>query len=157
MHFLWIVIIRVFDWRHVVGRSYRTCSKFGLVLVAVAVRAVWAQDWPLCSRVLLHGADSPTLGDSYGASLSIDGNTMALGVSGDDGNKGSVRILTYAGGEWSETQKLTGSDVLSAAHFGESVSIHGDLLVVGAPWKDAAYVFRYGGALWVEEQKLAHQ
>lgn len=60
----------------------------------------------------------------------------------------------------SET-KLTASDAAASDHFGESVSINGEVVVVGAWWDDdagsqsgSAYVFRYNGATWVEEAKL---
>ena len=62
-----------------------------------------------------------------------------------------------------QLQKLTASDAGSADRFGGSVSISGDVAVVGA-WGDrcsdgsygcgAAYLFRLDGAQWVEQSKL---
>src|SRR5262245_9076109 len=57
-------------------------------------------------------------------------------------------------------QKFTGSDVELVDWFGTSVAIDGDVAVIGVPGDDdpvnsgAAYVFRFDGTAWVEEQRL---
>jgi len=56
-----------------------------------------------------------------------------------------------------ETQKLLASDGSSGANFGDSVSISGNVAIVGAPrhYPDgAAYIFRWDGSSWVEEEQL---
>ena len=65
-----------------------------------------------------------------------------------------------------ELQKLFASDGESSEHFGISVAMDGDIAVIGAPWDDdacpeiptcysgSAYVFRFDGSTWVQEQKL---
>lgn len=60
-----------------------------------------------------------------------------------------------------ETQELLASDGASGDSFGFSVSLSGSVAVVGARFDDdggsnagAAYVYRYDGSSWVEEQKL---
>ena len=70
----------------------------------------------------------------------------------------------FAGGrvdaqcEPEQTAKLTASDGASDDWFGSSVSIGGDVAVVGArqddDFKGSANVFRHDGAAWVQEQKL---
>ena len=67
-------------------------------------------------------------------------------------------------GNWVEETKLTPSDaglVGRGEGFGKAVSLHGDVLVVGAPDDDqngenagAVYVFRRSNAGWSEEVKL---
>ncbi len=57
-----------------------------------------------------------------------------------------------------ETQKLTASDAGFLAGFGRSVSIDGDLALVGAAAAGdmgAAYVFAWDGSIWSEVQMLA--
>ncbi len=60
-----------------------------------------------------------------------------------------------------EKQKLVASDGAAGDEFGSSTRLNDDLLVVGAPghgavasFSGAAYVFRYDGNTWIEEQKL---
>ena len=61
-----------------------------------------------------------------------------------------------------EQQKLTASDAAADDAFGISVSVDGDTAVVGALLDDcaaghdcgSAYVFRFNGTSWVQEQKL---
>jgi hypothetical protein len=65
------------------------------------------------------------------------------------------------GTSWSEEAKLVASDAAPGDYFGYSVSISGDIVVVGAPGDDgagtnlgAAYVFVRSGATWSEEAKI---
>jgi len=92
--------------------------------------------------------------DGFGNSVAISGDTVAVGASGEDG-AGNYRGAAYLfernwGGadNWGEVQKLTASDGADDDHFGFSVAISGDTVVVGARYKDgagtnrgAAYVF----------------
>jgi hypothetical protein len=59
---------------------------------------------------------------------------------------------------WSETTKILASDGEANDGVGISVDIDGDYCVVGARDDDgergSAYVFRYDGAQWVQDQKL---
>jgi hypothetical protein len=60
-----------------------------------------------------------------------------------------------------QEQKLLPDDGASGEQFGDSVSVSGDVAVVGANRDDdngsssgSAYVFRWNGTTWAEEQKL---
>jgi FG-GAP repeat len=65
-------------------------------------------------------------------------------------------------GSWSQQAKLTAFDGAAGDNFGESVSVSGDMVVVGASGDDdngvssgSAYVFvRDGAGNWLEEAKL---
>src|SRR5205814_2942992 len=52
---------------------------------------------------------NPTGGDSFGASISLSGNTALIGAWTDDGY-GAAYIFTFDGTVWSEQAKLTASD-----------------------------------------------
>lgn len=103
-------------------------------------------------------------GDQYGYSVSISGDALIVGALFDDANgdfSGSAYISRRNGSSWTEEQKLSSSDGASGDLFGTSVSIRGDVAVVGAPMDDdqgtssgSAYVFRRSGGVWMEEQKL---
>ncbi len=100
--------------------------------------------------------------DRFGASVSVSGDTAVIGASGDTVNhSGSVYIFRFDGTSWVQEQKLTASDGAAADKFGVSVSISGDTALIGAYADDdngnssgSAYIFRFDGANWVQEQKL---
>jgi hypothetical protein len=105
----------------------------------------------------------------FGFALARDGDTMVVGAPYNDTNgtdSGTAWIYAFdaATTSWQPVQQLFASDPQNSSHFGWSVAIRGDLVVVGAPHKDTtigtdggqAYVFRYDAVAgsWVEEQKL---
>ena len=71
-----------------------------------------------------------------------------------------------AQGQCGPTQSFSPSDVELVDVFGISVSVHGDVALVGSVGADgpcgfacdvgAAYVYRFDGTYWLEEQKLTH-
>ncbi len=95
--------------------------------------------------------------DRLGSSISIDGDRMAVGAIGGSAG-GSVHVFERIAGVWTEVQEFQASDAAADDQFGSSVGLHGDVIVVGAPFarsfQGAAYVFRYDGTQWVEEQIL---
>ncbi len=94
----------------------------------------------------------------------MSGDVAILGAWGDDdqgANSGSAYIFRWNGATWIEEQKLLSSDGAPTDSFGRSVCISGDVAIVGAPTNDdlgafagSAYVFRWNGSEWIEEQKL---
>jgi hypothetical protein len=97
---------------------------------------------------------------SFGASVSLsdDGNTLAVGQTGDKSNStgvngddsrywqgnggyGSAFIFTRSGSTWSQQAYIKASNPDIGDNFGASVSISGDgmTLAVGAPGEDGAY------------------
>ena len=112
--------------------------------------------------------------DRFGTSVSVDGDTVVIGAvyDDDDGSaSGSAYIFTRntAGSltaGWTQRAKLTASDAADHDEFGESVSVDGDTVVIGARWNDdngdgsgSAYVFTRdtAGSLtsgWTQRAKL---
>lgn len=104
--------------------------------------------------------------DFFGRSVSISGNTAAIGAWGDDDNgahSGSAYIFVrQAGGFWVEKDKLLSGDGSSGDHFGVSVAVSDNTLVVGAGDDDdygassgSAYVFTMQTSNdWVQQAKL---
>ncbi len=95
--------------------------------------------------------------DNFGSSVSIDGNTIVVGASGEFG-QGSAYVFVLSGTTWTQQAKLTANDAASGDLFGSSVSINGDTVVVGANGKLAfqgvAYVFTRSGSAWTQQAKL---
>ena len=63
--------------------------------------------------------------------------------------------------DWTEQQKILASDGSYADWFGNSVSINGDYIVIGALLDDdngvnsgSAYIFYYNGTIWSQQTKL---
>lgn len=100
----------------------------------------------------------------FGASVSVAGNTAVVGADGDDelGRfTGAAYVFVRSGDSWAEQDKLLASDGAEFDHFGESVSVDGDTVVVGVEQRDdlgissgAAYVFVRSGDVWTEQAKL---
>ncbi|MBC8239759.1 MAG: FG-GAP repeat protein, partial [Alphaproteobacteria bacterium] len=75
---------------------------------------------------------------------------------------GVVYVYVESGGTWSEQAKLSADDMAYAGQgFGDSVSLSGNTLVVGAPQDislgsnaGAAYVFQRGGTDWTQAAKI---
>ena len=98
-------------------------------------------------------ADDGAADDSFGMSVSIDGDTMVIGATQDDdkGDKsGSAYVFMRAtAGDltsgWTQVAKLTAGDGAANDEFGSSVSIDGDAVVIGAVQSQtssgSAYVF----------------
>jgi hypothetical protein len=93
-------------------------------------------------------------GDLFGASVSISGDTVVVGATGEDtgaADAGAAYIFTRSGTTWTQQQKIQASDPEANDQFGISVSISGDTVVVGAHQEDtggadagAAYIFVAG-------------
>jgi len=112
----------------------------------------------------LTAADAAAL-DHFGESVAIDGNTIVVGARYDDdggSSSGSVYVFLTSdvGATYDQVAKLTAADAASNDHFGVSVAIAGDSVVVGVYYKSsrrgAAYVFRTddGGATYAQVAKL---
>jgi len=113
------------------------------------------QNYDIETRVL---GSNIGVGSFFGHSVSIDGNIAIVGAYGDGSNQplGAAYIFQFDGSEWVEQQKL--STGIANDWFGSSVSISGNIAVVGAPLdkgqKGAAYVYQFDGSRWVQQQKL---
>ena len=109
-------------------------------------------------------ASDGSSGQAFGVSTAIDGDVAVVGASFDDQkgtNAGAAYVYRFDGTQWVEDQKLLASDGAAADGFGAAVSISGNVAVVGSPYNNgtnfksgAAYVYRYDGASWIQEQKL---
>lgn len=103
-------------------------------------------------------------GDAFGRSVSVTGDRAVVGAFADDDNgfaSGSAYLFRWDGTTWIEEAKLLASDGAALARFGQAVSMSNNVVVVGANLDDengsgagAAYVFRWDGTSWTEEQKL---
>jgi chitodextrinase len=102
--------------------------------------------------------------DYFGYVASISSDAALIGADSNDDNgvdSGSAYVFRRNGSNWVEEQKLLPSDGAAYDYFGTSVSISGNVALVGADRNGdngeesgSAYVFRWNGSNWVQEQKL---
>ena len=115
-------------------------------------------------------ADGAGDGDYFGNSVAVDGNTVVVGASGDDGTSETTDFMGSAfvfvkpeNGGWVSTTtaaKLTASTRGDDDYFGRSVAIDSDTIVVGADGQDtntgAAYVFtKPTNSVWADDNQPA--
>ncbi|GEM_PF-3478565 len=121
--------------------------------------------WSLEQRLLPEGFGTNP-GDSFGQSVAVHGNVIAIGALWDDENgtsAGAAYVYRFLGGSWVLQRKLLGE----AHHdsFGTPVSVSGspgsELVAVGARYHDtpyvdagAAYICREIDGQWEKETKL---
>jgi len=99
----------------------------------------------------------------FGCNVAIDGDRMIVGASRADvdviENAGAAYVYAYSGGEWIEQARLTASDPVEDAYFGNAVALDGERALVGAyrgnEYRGAAYVFKESSGVWLEEARLA--
>ncbi|MEE9294884.1 MAG: hypothetical protein V3W34_07995 [Phycisphaerae bacterium] len=126
------------------------------------VRVVHAQP-TLCKVEKLTASDA-TAHDEFGRSVGADGAVVVVGALLDDIgalSSGSAYVYRFDGLSWQEEQKLTPSKPSTGAHFGASVAVSGNVILIGSPFDDAAalsagsaYLYRFDGDTWNEEQRL---
>ncbi|MBC7910566.1 MAG: VCBS repeat-containing protein [Pyrinomonadaceae bacterium] len=105
-------------------------------------------------------ATDPGVGNLYGWSVSLSGNTAAVGAYNDDlpgkANAGAVYVYERTGTTWSAQPKLVAGDAKADDKLGYSVAINGNIIVAGAYFYDspttqnvgAAYIFQRVGTVW---------
>jgi hypothetical protein len=109
-----------------------------------------ASGWTQVAKLV---ADDGAGGDSFGNSVSINGDTIVIGADHSDNmgtDSGSAYVFTRdtAGdlaSAWTQVAMLTADDGDAVDKFGNSVSVDGDTIVIGA-WHDVSktgsvYVF----------------
>jgi hypothetical protein len=116
--------------------------------------------------------------DSFAYIVALEGDTLVVGAlyedsteGGDESNNasfaaGAVYVFTRSSGVWSQQAFLKASNAGASDHFGTSVALEGDTLVVGAPYEDsfgagdqgnnaasnagAAYLFTRSNGSWTQ-------
>ncbi|HOR97207.1 MAG TPA: FG-GAP repeat protein [Kiritimatiellia bacterium] len=109
-------------------------------------------------------ADDGEVGDWFGTSVALHGDTALVGAyrDDDDGNdSGSAYVFTRSDTNWIQQAKLTANDGAEMDYFGYSVALAGDTALVGAYADDdkgsisgSAYVFTRSGSTWTQQAKL---
>ena len=120
-------------------------------------------------------ADDGKPGDSFGVSVTVDGDTAVVGAyqhdpidpnSGPNSpsyllDAGAAYVFTKTAGTWSQSVKLTADDRAPGDYFGYSVAVDDGTVLVGAYQDDdkgtdsgSAYVFTRDSNVWRQTNKL---
>jgi len=139
----------------------RTGMVLGVVLASLATSASAAGTLTELAKLL---ASDGAVGDAFGTTLSISGDTAIVGSPDDDDNgidSGSAYVYVRNAGVWSQQQKLTAPDGAASDFFGRFVAISADTAIVGAIRDDdngtdsgSVYVYVRSAGVWSEQQKL---
>ena len=102
-------------------------------------------------------------GSLFGDDVAIDGDTAVFGYGDADASRGAAFIYERdAAGAWVRQARLEALDGKPGDQFGNSVSLSGDAVLIGAPRSDgndvntgAAYLFvRDAAGNWVQQAKI---
>ena len=114
---------------------------------------VFVRDGSTWSQEAYLKASNTDLGDWFGESVAVSGDTVvvgayreasnAKGVNGDQSNNdtwssGAVYVFVRNGSTWSQQAYLKASNTELHDEFGYTVALSGDTLVVGAPDEDSS-------------------
>jgi FG-GAP repeat len=105
-------------------------------------------------------------GDFFGIAVAIDGDTIVVGASGDDGGApdgGAAHVFTRSGSVWTHQAELLAAGGAVSNGFGRSVDLDADTAAIGAGTADpgglvdagAAYVFTRSAGTWTQQGALA--
>jgi len=137
-------------------------SNSGIVYEYSRAGNIWSQTAKLMP-------DDGTVGDIFGHSVAIDGDTAVVGANWDDVNgeeSGSAYVFINNKGSWTQQAKLLPADGAMGDHFGGTISIDADTVVISAREADvksdgemlyntgAAYVFTRTDGVWLQQTKL---
>lgn len=152
-------------------------------LVGGTVNGTPSRNWTYLQKVTPEGTNARFAVDRFGEIFDVDGSILAVGTphhpydaTGDNAltEAGTVWIYhkeTNAGIDtWVQKRRLVSPDRAANDRFGNSISISGDTLVIGAPNNSfdanganqvdqagAVYVYVLSGGTWSLQQKIIAQ
>ncbi len=95
-----------------------------------------AGGWTNMTETAKLTASDELVTSEFAESVAVSGNTIAVGAPGSDRSTGKAYVFVEPAGGWTnmtETAKLGASDALADARIGNSISIDGNNILVGAP------------------------
>ena len=104
--------------------------------------------------------------DVFGDAVAIDGDTLYVGAPFDDeggADAGAVYVFKLDAGTWAQDVKLVPTDLAAGDEFGSSLSVRGDVGLIGAPFADdtansagAAFLYQSVAGVWTLRSKVLH-
>lgn len=104
------------------------------------------------------GASDAANPDLFGWSSSLSADTAVVGALFKGNFRGAAYVFVRSAAGWAQQAKLTASDAVPGAQFGDAVAVDGDTAVITAPGtasaEGSAYVFVRSGTNWTQQAKL---
>lgn len=131
----------------------------GSAYIFVRSGATWTQQAQLI-------ATAGDIGDNFGASVAISGDTAIIGARADDvganPDQGSASIFIRSGTTWTQQAQLSVAGGAASDQFGIAVAISGQTVIVGANRSDwgtsgnqgSVSVFTRSGTTWSLQAQL---
>lgn len=111
--------------------------------------------WSYQTRLMAQDAEQ---GDSFGASVSLRGDTLLVGAHGKRAGIGCAYVFQRESGVWSQQAKLSTRDTIANDRFGYSVGLGSDFAAVGVPNKNnhagVVAIFQKHGQQWQWKTQL---
>lgn len=148
-------------------RAHRLLKTILIILIGLSVGACPGPDRQTPQQVVAQlvqegylKASNTGVADRFGYKVAISGNTLAVGAilegssaTGVNGNQidnsaplsGAVYVFTREAGGWLQQAYLKASNTEGSDHFGSSIALSGDTLVVGAVAEDSISTGVNGG------------
>lgn len=137
--------------------AYGDNSFTGAVYIFKNDGTTWSQQAKLT-------ASDATFSDYFGYDVEMEGEYLVVSGHRDDDkgvDSGAAYIFKREADIWTQQAKLTAGDGDAGEHFGASVSISGDTVLIGAPLDNqngeksgSAYLFTRNGTTWSQQAKL---
>jgi len=129
-------------------------NKIGAAYIFYRIGSTWVQE----SKIEPNDSHS---GDSFGASVSIDDETVVVGVpfadpdlgAGQVINAGAAYVFKKRANTWKQAEKIMVEDARAFDNFGDSVLINGKTIVVGATGQNYYNTLRVGSAYAFERNE----
>jgi len=103
----------------------------------------------------------PSENDRFGVDVSVDGAQMVVGEYFHDSGSGAVHVYELINNTWTHQTTITTPDGSHGVNFGESVSVDGTKMMVGAGGNDdagtnagAVYVYELINNTWTYQTKI---
>ncbi|HMQ16906.1 MAG TPA: hypothetical protein PKC49_13120, partial [Phycisphaerae bacterium] len=94
---------------------------------------------------------------SFGRSVSLSLDRLLVGAPYTDAfgeAAGLACVYFHSDAGWQKAGSLTPAGINPEDRFGWTVDLDGDFAIVGTPYAQAAWVFRFDGQQWLEEDRL---
>jgi hypothetical protein len=105
--------------------------------------------WQLQQEVI---QEPPVIYSEYGIALHLTDTRLLIG--GSQRTSGTVFDYRRSNGRWQLRTQLTSPNNITGGGFGRSIVGFGDHVLIGAPYADAAYLFKQTPTGWQQERQF---
>lgn len=134
---------------HVVAVSGNTVAVSANTAAQVYLYERQSSNWPQVD--MLSAINDPNGESGFGTGMALDGDDLAVSAIHENTHRGNVYVFKRTAGIWSFQTKFSSIGGQSLDHFGWSVALMRDHLVVGADFRQRVYVFTRLAGTWRQE------